>query len=158
MRGQLIRAVALAFGCLLAVATPVAASDITLTIGSPSLSKSRVAVTVPLTVTCQPLDPTFDLVIETVTARVDQAAGQRIATGSASRTGSPSELFACDGASHIVAVTLLADTSGPPFHGGQASVLASVEVQAGVETCGPGCGSIYYDVTATAGPVDRNLR
>jgi hypothetical protein len=158
MNGLVIRSVALALGALLGIAAPVAASDITVNIGAPTLSKSRVAVTVPVAVTCQPLDPTFDIVIETVSAHVAQAAGRRIASGSGTRTGGPTDLFACDGASHTVSVAVLADTAGPPFHGGLASVTASVQVQAGVETCGPGCGFIYYDVTVSVGPVDRSLR
>lgn len=153
------------FGILLLglmTAAPAAAAGLSADIGSPILSKSRVTVTVPVIVTCPALDPSFDLIIETVQVSIQQAAARQIARGSGYMRGvrtstSDSLVFVCDGRPHTVVVPVQADPTGPPFHGGVASVTASVEVLAGVESCGPGCGSIFLYQSTTAGPFDRRI-
>ena len=148
----------------LATAGPVAASPLAASIGSPSLSQSRVAITVPVTVVCEPLDPSFDLVTQTITVQAQQAAGKSIARGSGSAhgvmfSGTNTLLFPCDGNPHSVSVVLSADSIGPPFHGGIASFTAFVQVDAGIEAFpGCGCGSIFLTETANVGPVDRKMR
>ena len=96
----------------------------TLAVGSPELA-ARIAVTVPVTVTCNPFSPSLTLISQSVTVRVEQAAGRAIARGTGSLfTSFPSpQLFPCDGTAHELPVTVLGENpAGPPFHGGKAIV------------------------------------
>jgi hypothetical protein len=167
-REAVMRRISMAIAGLVAVALatagPVAASPLAASIGSPSLSQSRVVITVPVSVVCGPLDPSFDLVIQTIEVHALQAAGKSIARGSGTAhgvlfSGTDTLLFPCDGNSHSVPVSLTADPTGPPFHGGIASFTAFVQVDEGIEAFpGCGCGSIFVTETANAGPVDRKMR
>lgn len=101
----------------------------TVTIGSPKLSPTRLFVTVPVNVSCS--SSTFSTVSsENVAASVRQASGLKIATGfgvvNFSPPFFPSPLFPCDDATHAVPVTVQADPSGAPYHGGLASASAQV--------------------------------
>lgn len=156
-----MRRIAAVFATVLLVAVivgPASASSYSLGIGSPTLSKSRVVVTVPVQVTCPALDPAFTLVGQSITVDVQQSAGRQIAHGSASVHGySPDHLLvACDGTPKTVNVAVRADPTGPPFRGGWMSVSATAEFSAGVEDFpGCGCGSIEIIEFFSAGPVDR---
>jgi hypothetical protein len=111
----------------------------TVSVGSPSLS-ARLLVTVPVTVSCSPFDPSLTVFSESVGATVAQASGRSIAHGSGSQFAFITQpmLFACDGTSTTIPVQVSADTTGVPFHAGKAIVSASAGAAAG--TCfGPRC-------------------
>jgi hypothetical protein len=133
-------------------ATAASAQAITVSLGAASLS-GRVAVTAPVTVSCTPFDPSLILLNESINVSVEQASGRSIAHGTAvsGTFGSPL-LFPCDGSQTTVPVTISADTSGPPFHGGTAVINASASADAGVP-CGvfPGCFTIVASQTASTG-------
>jgi hypothetical protein len=125
-------------------------------VGSPSLS-ARVLVTVPVTVSCSPFDPSLTVFSESIGATVEQASGRAIARGSSQRfafTPAPL-LFACDGSTTTIPVEVSADTTGVPFHGGNAIVSASASASAG--TC---FGTVCFGNTSqfgSAGPVSVRL-
>jgi hypothetical protein len=99
-----------------------AQSAVTISVGSTAtLSKSRVVVTVPVQITCAPIGTVFD---NMGNATIEQAAGHAIASGS----GFEDQPIVCDGTPHPNTYTLSADPTGPPFHGGQASVSISVSL------------------------------
>jgi hypothetical protein len=146
---------AIAGGLLLAVlaASPVLAADYTSTpVGTASVSKSKVVVTVPMRLTCPAPDPSYDFHVQTVNLNVSEAIGKQIAHGSGGAFGLP--LIPCDGAPHTVNATVSADVTGPPFSKGWMSISGYTEFQEGIQTCGPGCGQIYVDVFVPFGPVD----
>jgi hypothetical protein len=109
-----------------------AAQAMTLDVGSPNLT-ARVFVTVPVTVTCDPVSAGLTVFSQSVTVRVEQAAGRGIARGTGGLGSSyPSLLFPCDGSAQTLAVTVLADPAGPPFHGGPAILTATGNSTAGI--------------------------
>jgi hypothetical protein len=139
----------------------VSASSYSLGIGSPTVNRSRVAITVPVEVTCPALDPSYTLWGQSITVSIEQAAGNAIAYGTGSAFGhSPdSPLVVCDGTPKTVSITVLADPASRPFSRGWLSVTASAEFWAGVEfEPGCGCGSILIDEFFGFGPVDRLAR
>ena len=97
------------------IATPVLASSYSIDVGSPTISRSRVAVTVPVEVTCPELDPSYTLVSQSIAVSVRQAVHGKIASGLAFANGSSSRelLVVCDGTAQTVNVTVLANPSGP---------------------------------------------
>jgi hypothetical protein len=103
--------------------TPLGAqaqSDVTISIGSTgTLAPSRVVATVPVQITCAPVG-TVQAVQEGAT--LEQAAGHAIASGS----GFSDQPIVCDGTPHANSFTFSADATGPPFHGGPASVNISL--------------------------------
>jgi hypothetical protein len=61
-------------------------------------------------------------------------------------------LFPCDGSQTTIPVTISADPSGPPFHGGTAVITASAFAQAGIPCVGfPNCFQIVDSQTASTG-------
>ena len=64
------------------------AQAMTLAVGSPELT-ARIAVTVPVTVSCDPFSPSLTVFSQSITVRVEQAAGREIARG----TGTLFSLF-----------------------------------------------------------------
>lgn len=126
--------VAASLGCAALAVSSGAAQAMTVSVGSPSLS-ARLLVTVPVTVSCSPFDPSLTLFSENVGATVEQASGRSIAHGSASQLVFQPEpmLFVCDGTNTTIPVQVSADTTGVPFHAGKAIVSASAGAAAG--TC-----------------------
>ena len=148
--------------CLVVVATAslisAAAADsaLTLRLGTPDLS-ARVLITVPVIVSCSPFDPSLTLFSESVNVSVVQASGTRIATGSGSLMSFlPPLPFVCDDTEHTVAVNVLANATGPPFHGGSAVFTASAGVAAGV-SCGPNCFFNIVGQSGQIGPTTLNM-
>jgi hypothetical protein len=143
------------------VATPVLASSYSMDVGSPTVSRSQVAVTVPVEVTCPELDPSYTLVIQSITVGVRQAVHGKIAHGMAFANGSSSRelLVECNGTAETVNVTVLADPSGPPFKNGWMTITATGSFSAGVEfEPGCGCGSILVEESFSSGVVDRRAK
>ena len=108
------------------------AQAMTLAVGSPELT-ARIVVTVPVTVTCDQFSPTLTVFSQSISIRVEQAAGRAIARGTGQVFSSfPSPLlFPCDGNAQEILVSVLADPAGPPFHGGKAIVSANGSAEAG---------------------------
>ena len=136
------------------------AQAVTLSLGAPTIS-GRVAVTEPVTVTCSPFDPSLTLFAEGISVGIEQASGRSIARGSAFVSGFlPTLPFACDGSATTIPVTVLADTSGPPFHGGRAVFTVSAGASAGTP-CFPGTTTCFTSPTDTqstsSGPTTLNL-
>jgi hypothetical protein len=137
---------ALAVAVTCAVIAP-AANAMTIRAGDPELS-GRIAISVPIVVSCSPFDPALTHFSGGVTVSVQQAAGRQIASGSGSVFGSSvtsSLPFTCDGTEQTVPVTVLANTSGPPFHGGRAVLSASANASAG-EPCFPGSTGCFINI------------
>ena len=117
---------------VLGLATAGAASAMTATVGEPDLI-AKVAITVPVTVSCDPPSPGLAISSQSVSVLVEQASGKSIARGSASLFNVfPQLLFPCDGTSTTLSVSILADPNGPPFHGGRAVVRVNASVSAGM--------------------------
>ncbi len=131
------------------------ASTFGVSFGSPKLT-ARTLVTLPVTVTCT-IDPSVATYIfdESITAFIQQPVGKSFATASGGASGysGGTLAFPCDGSTTTVMLSLLANPSGPPFHGGPAIVTASLSVTAGFESFpGCGCGPITFFQNASAGP------
>ena len=157
LRGAAVLGVA----CGLAAA-PAADAAMTVRIGAPQLI-ARVAVSVPVTASCTPFDPAFTRFSDFATVSVQQASGRDIAFGSGSVSGSVSGgsslLFACDGSEQTVTVSVPANTSGPPFHGGKAVVTATATASAG-QPCFPGSTGCFTNIvsqSARTGAVEAHL-
>lgn len=134
-------------------ATASAAPAMTLRIGKPALS-GRVSITVPLTISCSPFDPSLTLIETTADVSVEQASGTGIARGSGEAFGDilyGPTAWLCDGTDQTVPVTVLADPAGPPFHGGPAVFWASAFAVGGT-ICGPNCLEEQANQSASAGP------
>jgi hypothetical protein len=98
--------------------------------------------------------PSLTLIGEMASVSVEQASGKSIAHGSGSIFGSLNSAlpFPCDGAAHTVSVNVLADPSGPPFHGGPAVFSAFAHAQAGTP-CYPGSTNCFFIVADEGGNV-----
>jgi hypothetical protein len=132
----------------------------TISPGTPSLT-GRVAITVPVTVTCSAFDPSLTLTSENINVQVQQAAGKSIAHGSSFTMNFLSALlFPCDGSQTTVPVTIYADPAGPPFHRGPA-VFTSVASAGASTPCFPGSTTCFTtpsaSQTASTGPVEINI-
>jgi hypothetical protein len=116
--------------------TAAAQAAMTISLGQPDLT-AKVLVTLPVTVTCSPFDSTLVLFQSQLAVSVEQAAGQRIARGFRSAFNA---VPACDGTPYTTDVAILADSLGPPFHGGRAVFSATASATAGTP-CPffPGC-------------------
>jgi hypothetical protein len=141
---------------LLTVTAGAASAAITASLGAPSLS-ARVAVNVPVTVSCDPFDPSLTLVDGGAFLTVEQASGRSIARGSNFSGGFvPNVPFVCDSAPHTFTATVVADSGGPPFHGGPAIISGSASADAGIEFA-PGSFQILDTQIASIPPVKVNL-
>lgn len=140
-RGMLALATAIA-----ALAVAGTAQAMTVSVGTPDLT-ARVAIDVPVSVTCNPFSPGLVAYSQTVSVLVEQAAGTQIARGSTGVFNPyPALLFPCDGSAHTLTLTLVADPSGPPFHGGPAIVRASATATAGTPlVCCPGAFTVPFE-------------
>jgi len=98
-------------------------------------------ITLPMTVSCSPFDPTLAMASSNVSVSVEQAVTKTaIARGFAfapQMVDNPI-LYPCDDSPHTVTLNVLADTAGPPFKKGPAVFSASAQAAAGTP-CGPGC-------------------
>jgi hypothetical protein len=149
-------------GGLALVPVVASASGLTLTAGQGTLT-GKVALTVPVTVTCA--SPFWDpasqqLVDELVEVSVEQASGREIAHGfGIFRAQTPDALpLQCDGSSVTVPVSILADTSGPPFHSGSAVVTVTADMDAGTSCGFPGCFFNIVTNSASIGPEQIKVR
>ena len=138
----------------------VASAGMTMTVGSPTLS-GKVLITVPMTLTCSPFDPSLTFFSASASVQVEQAVGQQIATGFASVggfMGGTQLAFNCDNSPQSVPVLVQANTSGPPFHGGPASFRIFAGAAAGIPCGFFGCFTNVVVQNASLGPTILNMR
>jgi hypothetical protein len=164
MRIRILRSTAaLAAVTGLAVAAPTARA-MTIRVGDPALV-ARVVVAVPVSVSCSPFDPSYTHTSDSISVSIEQASGRGVAAGSASvfwsifGMGQPTQPFACDGTEQTTTVSVPANPSGPPFHGGPAAVTATASATAGLP-CFPGstnCFTSNVTQSATTGAVAIHL-
>jgi hypothetical protein len=136
------------------------AKAMTLAVGSPERT-ARIAVTVPVTVTCNPFGSSLTVFSQSISVRIEQAAGREIARGTGQVFSSfPSPLlFPCDGNTHELLVTVLADPAGPPFHGGKAIVSVNGSADAGTPSpFGSGFIARFDRQTVSVPSVEVRLR
>jgi hypothetical protein len=119
MTGRLLRRLfVLTCVSALVALTPLSAKaqppGVTITVGATATLQSRIVATVPVQITCGPLEVGF----AQESATIEQAAGKQIAHGQ----GFSDQPIVCDGTAQPNTFTFLADPSGPPFHGGDAAV------------------------------------
>jgi hypothetical protein len=156
MSTRVRRAFAL-LAALAALTWVTAAQALTMEVGTPDLV-ARVAINVPVTVNCAPFSPGLAISSQTVSVRVEQAAGHEIAFGTASVFSFGTPLFPCDGAEHTILVTVLADPAGAPFHGGKAVLSASARSEAGVPLPFGGFGPPFESQISSVAPTAVRLR
>src|SRR5581483_747229 len=117
--------------------------------------------TEPVTVTCTPFDQSLTLDSENISLQVQQASGRSIAHGSGGSFGFlPTLLLPCDGSETTVPITVSADPTGPPFHGGPAVFTATAGAGAATP-CFPGSTTCFTNPsasqTASSGATALNL-
>lgn len=135
------------------------ASTFTLSVGAPNLT-DKTLITLPVTVSCS-IDPAVANYIfdESISVNVQQPAGRSFATASGSLSGyQVNPVFLCDGSTKTVSIAVLANPTGPPFHGGPAILSVGVSVVAGFEAFpGCGCGPITFSDSSSVGPQSVTL-
>ena len=153
--------VAVGAASVIVTAAP-AAHAMTVRVGNPTLI-GRVAMSVPVAVSCTPFDPAFTYFSDGVFVSVQQPAGRDIASGAGSvfgsNSGEPQLLFPCDGTEQALTVPVTVNSASPPFHGGHAVANASASATAG-QPCFPGstgCFTNLISQSASTGPVQVHL-
>lgn len=141
------------------LATAGTAAAMTAAVGEPQLS-AKVLIDVPMTVSCDPVSPGLVVFMQSVTVLVEQASGRQIARGTQTVFASFPQplLFACDGTPTTLSVSVLADPSGPPFHGGRAVVRVTATAEAGVPLPFGGFTGPFERQSVTVGPLETRLR
>jgi hypothetical protein len=132
----------------------LASAAVNITFGEPDV-QAGVLVTVPVTVSCSPFDPSLTLFSSGVSVFVEQAAKKEIAFGTGLIGGSMSPnpiAYPCDGTPTSVSVNVLANVNGAPFRRGKAAFTASAFASAGL-SCGPGCFFNIVNQSGGAGPL-----
>ena len=130
-----VRLAAAAAACiaLLASAAPAWAATNTVTIGSVAELTVKVAISVPVTIVCDPLiDPG---VASTVYVYIKQANGKQISSGSGEVLASPGigNLLICDGSTqNNIVMKIMPDAGSGPFKNGAAYATASFNYSDGM--------------------------
>jgi hypothetical protein len=146
-RTRRVRLAAAAVACiaLLTSATPAWASTNTITLGSAADLTVKIAISVPVTIVCDPLpDPG---VASTVLVQIKQANGKQISTASGALYATPGRgtILTCDGSTqNNVVVQALPDQGSGPFKNGAAYVTASFNYTGGIDY-----GNGYYSQTSS---------
>ena len=110
-----------------------ARAAIGITVGEPTLSADRNSITVPVTVSCSPFDPSLTTFSTLVSVTIQQGNDTSARASGAVSAGYPSAMvFTCDGTSQTVTVTAVADPSTSPFHPGPAMVSVVARAMAGI--------------------------
>ena len=127
MRGAFRRGAALLAASVATALGAAAPASAAVTVSLPATAdlSAQLLVNVPVTVTCGPADVTGS----SLSVQLSQAVRKQIAHGSVFRGGMFGDLaFTCDGAPHPYPVTIVADSSGPPFKRGDAVITATASV------------------------------
>src|SRR6476659_7677933 len=131
MNGVLLALLAVAV--VVAITAGSARASIGVTVGEPTLSADRSSITVPVTVSCSPFDPSLTTFSTLVSVTVDQGDTNVAHASGSTSAGYPSAmLFVCDGANHTVTVTAVADPNAARLHPGPAVVTVLVRAMAGI--------------------------
>lgn len=126
------------------LAVPAAAqSEVTITVGATGTLQSRILVTVPVQITCSPIE----VALGDTGGSIEQAAGREIAHGGGA-ADLPITAIVCDGTPHPASFTFLADFDSPPFHGGDAVVIVGVTL----------CDANFVCESGSSGPQIVKLR
>jgi len=123
--GTRVRLAAAAAACigLLAAATPAWATTNTITVGPTADLTVKVAISVPVSIVCDPL--TYPVYFSSVSVSVKQANGKQISSASGALYGDGSMLI-CDGTTqNNFVVKILPDAGSGPFKNGAAYATAS---------------------------------
>lgn len=104
---------------LLAPPSASAEDSVTITIGAESLLLDSTLIEVPVQITCAPMDFSFNMGNSELRQAVSK---QLIAHG----IGNAQDPFVCDGQPHQNSYLFWADSSGPPFAKGDATVTVNV--------------------------------
>lgn len=140
MRFKLAGAIGLGLLLVIMGASAASATTNTITVGSTATLTSRLLISVPVTVVCDPLTDSF--IDASVSVNVQQANGRQIANASgtvlATEFSGATNFLTCDGVTqNNVVVQATPNPGSPPFHGGPALVTASFTVEYGIIF--PGC-------------------
>ena len=135
MRFKLAGAIGLGLLLVFMGASAAGAATNTITVGSTATLSSRLLISVPVTVVCDPLTDSF--IDASVSVNVQQASGRQIAHASgtllATAFAGSTNFLTCDGVTqNNVVVQATPDSGSPPFHGGPALVTASFLVENGI--------------------------
>ncbi len=120
-RPLLLLTCALLAGGALSASSAQAAGEATVEIGAQAGLRALVLVTVPVRITC-PTGVNFER--SQSDAPIEQASGQAIAHANMIE---PDQPVVCDGTPHQASFVAMADTSGPPFHTGEAAIRMSFQ-------------------------------
>jgi hypothetical protein len=153
-----LRATVVLAAVVLGLATASSASAMTATLGEPELI-AKVLVTVPVTVSCDPVSPGLVVFSQSVSVLVEQASGRDIARGTGNVfAGFPQPLlFPCNGTPTTLSLSVLADPTGPPFHGGRAVVRVTATADAGVPNPFGGFVAPFERQSVIVGPTEVRL-
>ena len=129
-----VRLAATAAACiaLLASAAPAWAATNTITVGPIASLTVKVAISVPVTIVCDPLTDAGSS--STITVKIKQANGKQISSASGEVKAYPGDanMLVCDGSTqNNVVVQAMPDQGSSPFRNGAAYVTASFAYQAG---------------------------
>lgn len=153
-RGRIAIAAAISIA-MLAAATPAWAATNTITVGPSADLTVKIAISVPVTIVCDPLpDPG---VASTVNITVRQASGKQISTGTGglAATSSYGTILVCDGSTqNKVVVQVLPDAGSGPFKKGAAYVTAFFTYSSGIDYGG---GS-YYPTGSESGSTAASIK
>ena len=155
-RKLLALALVVTVGAVVAATAATARAGMMVSLGQPDV-QAGVLIVLPMTVSCSPFDPALTMSSSSVFVSVEQAVSKReIAHGFASLPVFGDEIvYPCDNSPHAVTLSVLADSSGPPFKkGGQAVFSASARAVAGTP-CGPGC---FFDLVSQSASVTQVLK
>jgi len=118
---------------VVAITAGAARAAIGIAVGDPTLSADRGSISVPVTVSCSPFDPSLTTFTTLVSVTVQQGTNNVAQASGARSAGYPTAMvFTCDGASQTVMVTATADPNTAGFHAGPASVSVFARAMAGI--------------------------
>jgi len=130
--GTRVRLAAAAAACigLVAAATPAWATTNTITVGPTADLTVKVAISVPVSIVCDPLtDPVY---FSSVSVSVKQANGKQISSASGTLYGDGSMLI-CDGSTqNNIVMKIMPDAGSGPFKNGAAYATASFSYSDGM--------------------------
>jgi len=146
-----VLAAVVAITVVMAITAGAARAAIGIAVGDPTLSTDRNSISVPVTVSCSPFDPSLTTFTTLVSATVQQGTSNVAQASGAKSAGYPAAMvFTCDGTSQTVMVTATADPNTAGFHAGPASVSVFARAMAGIPCPGqPLCFGFVETQSAT---------
>jgi hypothetical protein len=121
----------LAVALVMAATAGEALAAIGISVGDTRLSANHSAITVPVTVSCSPFDPTLTVFTTEVSVTVEQGPNGR-ASGGVSAGYPGAMVVACNGTAQTVTVTATADSTASHLNPGPATISVFVRARAGI--------------------------